>query len=190
LAAGDLTTVANLEAYVKIGATQEEVDFAARLITAASAYFRRRTQRDIQAPVATYTGENHSGDGNWRIHTREYPVTEVTSVAVDGATVAQAVNPGDQGWILTDAEAGAIELVGHLFEVGTANVSLTYKAGFAAIPADIEQAVIELVAWKFHERDRLGQTARTTDGMVVQFTTAAESIGVKQVIDCYRRRDP
>ncbi len=189
--AGDLTTFANLSGYKAIGSSSQETDFANRLISGASNYFRQRTGRDIQAPPATYTAEKHSGDGNFRIHTKEYPVTEMLSgaVVIDGQTILPAVNPGDQGWVLVDASIGQIELVGHLFDVGVGNVSLTYKAGFASIPPDIEEAVIELAAWKYQERDRLGQTARTTDGMVVQFTTAAESIGVKQVIDNYRRRD-
>lgn len=192
MAAGDLTTLEQLNGYKPIGQTSQEVTFAGRLISGASNYFRQRTGRDIQVPAATYSAEKHSGDGSAGIYTEQYPVTELlaaSGVYIDGVLVPQAVNPGDSGWVLVDAKAGRIELVGRVFTKGVSNVSLTYKAGFPTIPPDLEQAIIELVAWKYQERDRLGQTARTTDGMVVQFTTAAESIGVKQVIDNYRRRD-
>jgi hypothetical protein len=189
MAAGDLTTLEHLTGYLAIGQSVDEQALVERLISGASNYFRQRTGRDIQAPPKNYPNEKHSGDGNFGLYTRETPVTAVSSIVVDGETIPQAIDPGDEGWILVDAETGRIELVGYLFEVGVANVALSYTAGYSSIPPDVEQAVIEIVAWKYRERDRLGQVARTTDGMVVQFTTAAESIGVKQVLDNYRRRD-
>lgn len=190
MAAGDLALVSDAMDYIgRVGDSPSELAFLERLVTGASTYFRSRTGRDIQAPPKSYPAEKHSGDGNFGLFLKETPVTAVTSVAVDGESIPAVSVPGESGWVLADADTGRLELIGFLFTPGAANVSIAYTAGYATVPEDIAQAVIEIAAWKYRERDRLGETARTTDGQVSQFTTAAESIGVKQVIDNYRRRD-
>jgi len=189
VAAGDLTTFAALSGYVNVGLSQAETEFANRLISGASNYFRQRTGRDIQVPAAAYSAEKHSGDGNFGIHTKQYPVTELLSangVYVDGVLVPQAVNPGDSGWVLVDAETGRIELVGHLFEVGVGNVSLTYKAGYAAIPADLEQAIIEHVALRYADRKRTGIDSMSAAGESAQFGNAGSLAYIVGVLDTYR----
>lgn len=190
MADGDLTTLANVRSYVSIG--DADTDLVQRLITGASDYFRSRIGRDLQSPVKTYTGERHSGDGRAGIFTDETPVTEMTSVVVDGDTIPQAVDPGagDKGWVLIDADAGRIELIDYLFEVGTGNVLLTYKAGYAAIPAEIEQAIIEMVVLKYRERPHLGLSSETLAGQSAVFLPAFLPRSVEEVVDLYRRIAP
>lgn len=188
MADGDLTTLGSIQSYLSVG--NADIELVERLITGASNYFRSRIGRDLQSPVKTYSNERHSGDGNYGIFTNETPVTEVTSIIVDGETIPQAVAAGDTGWIITDAGAGRIELIDYLFEVGIGNVLLSYKAGYAAIPPEIEQAIIEMVALKYRERPHLGLSSETLAGQSAVFLPAFIPRSVEEVIDLYRRIVP
>jgi len=63
------------------------------------------------------------------------------------------------------------------------DILLTY----AYIPADIVQAVNEMIAWRYHEADRLGQRSKSISGEFVWFDNSAVPPSVEAVIDFYKR---
>ena len=67
------------------------------------------------------------------------------------------------------------------------NVAVTYTAGFAATPPEIEQACIELVALRYKERDRIGHVSKGIAGETVTFQQKDMPPDVQTLLDQYRR---
>jgi hypothetical protein len=69
------------------------------------------------------------------------------------------------------------------------NVVWTCTAGYATTPKDLEQAVLEIIALKFRERERVGVSSKTLAGEMVSFfrNVSTDTIAV---IDNYKRVVP
>ena len=61
-------------------------------------------------------------------------------------------------------------LTGYCFWPGVANVNVAYVAGYATVPPELEQAVIELIAAKYRERERIGHQSKSLAGEATTFT--------------------
>lgn len=185
----DLTTLANVRDYLRLAAGETEHDaFLARLIGEVSAYFRASCGRDIQAPAAAYT-ETYSGDGGSVLWLAQTPVLASPEpvLSVDGVTVSKRATVTGSGWVL-DADIGRLELVGSYFTAGTRNVVVTYTAGWTAVPGDVEEAVIRLVALHFKDRDRAGLAAQMVNGQTVDFRDGGAAYAYfKAVAQSYSR---
>jgi hypothetical protein len=123
-------------------------------------------ESDIGGPVitASYT-DTWNGDGGTTRLLAVYPIVDIEDddVTVDGVVVPVRPAIGSDGWVLTDAEIGKLELVGYTFTSGKANCSVTYTAGMgASAPADIDQAVVDQVAYLYKGKERVGVTNETT----------------------------
>ena len=149
MAAGDLTTLATVKDWLGIpsGDTSKDARLS-RLITSSSARIVGWLGRGILS--ASYS-ETYSGVGNARLGLRNYPVIAIASLTVDGVTVPAASGSPPAGGY-TVAHVGSpvvtgafINLSGYCFTRGADNVAPVYTAGYATVPADIEQAAIELV---------------------------------------------
>jgi hypothetical protein len=67
-------------------------------------------------------------------------------------------------------------------------VTLSYTGGYAAIPPDIAQATIELAAFRYKARDRIGVKSHSQDRLVVDsFEVTAIPSYVCTVLNRYRR---
>lgn len=155
------------------------------LIPAVSAWFERETGRALASAGYTTTFD---GNGRSRILLPEYPVTAVTSVKVGSTTIPQRTSVDGDGWVLSDASIGELALVGYEFTEGVQNVEVQFTAGFSPVPADIAQAVNELVALKFRERAHVGTASQGVAGVSVSFLPALIPASVRTVIDHYARR--
>ena len=138
--------------------------------------------------------------------------TAVASVTIDGESIDPFVMPApgataDPGFVLVNdrvelvdssnslvaAQTGALMLTpGRLvFTQGLGNVTIVYTAGWtlATLPAEIGQAVIELVALRYKERERPGiQASGGTGGETLSFLRASSPPSVQDVIEAYRTR--
>jgi hypothetical protein len=65
-------------------------------------------------------------------------------------------------------------------------VRLAYTAGYAAIPAEIEQACIALVALRYKERDRIGHVSKSLAGETVAFSQKDMSDDIKTALLAYK----
>ena len=177
----DLTNLADLEAWLGLASGNDDEPLLARLITAASAFIE--TWCDRQFAAQTYT-EVRDGTGAVRMAFAQTPVTAVTSVAIDG----HAIPPGDAvstpGYYFT---AAMLMLNGHAFARGYGNVQLSYTAGFAATPADIEQACIELAAMRYRELGRIGVASKSVAGESTSFVIKDMPPSVATILAPWRR---
>jgi hypothetical protein len=159
MATGDLISLADVKAYLGGDLQSNDDAVLCRLIAAASTFFITACGRPI---LAESFSETYDGKGNGRLYLRQTPVIAVQSLTIDGIAVEQAASPGLPGWRLN---GNVILLFGHWFNRSLANVAVTYTAGYATLPADIVEAVAELVGLRYRGRDRLGKMSESMGGM-------------------------
>ncbi len=182
MAPGDLISLADVKAYLGGDLQSNDDAVLARLISAASAFFVTACGRPI---LEQGHSELYDGKGNGRLYLRQTPVTGVTSLSIDGATVPQATVPGEPGWRLN---GNIVLLFGHWFNRGLVNVSVSYTAGYVTPPADVAEAVMELVGLRYRGRDRLGKVTESIGGMATtSYTQRDVSPFVASVIARYTR---
>jgi len=101
----------------------------------------------IKFTEQTATAEKHDGDGTPYILTDYYPITSITSLVVDNATLT-----ADSDYWLLDATAGMIECkVAPLKRVegsteGHSNSVITYKYGRTTVAQNIKELAATIVA--------------------------------------------
>jgi len=179
----DLTTLAAVKAYGSITGTELDTLLGA-LITRASAAIENFLQGAVLS--ASYT-ETRNGTGATALLLSEYPVTAVSSLSVDGIPIPAATAYGQPGWWLADR---TVLLFGYRFTRGRGNVLVTYTAGFATTPPDIEQACIETVMLALKRRDHIDVSSKSLAGETISFITAELTPSAKQVLGAYRRVAP
>jgi hypothetical protein len=197
----DLTTLADVRAWLQTGpqpypATDDVL--LARLITAASGLVARWLNRPV---LSGDWQEVRDGTGSW---TNEVtlafgvqPATAVILVVVDGVTIPP--DPGNYGPSFVPAAVGgqtspsfltqtasfagyvftpsALTIRGYWVPKKRACILLRYTAGFAAVPFEIAQATIELVARKYRERTRIGEVSKSLGGgETARYETTAFSL--------------
>ena len=156
---GDLVTIADVKAYLG-GDLQSHDDMVlSRLITAASTFFTTVCARPI---LQQSYSELYDGVGARRLYLRNTPVTALTSLAIDGIAIPPSPAQGEPGWVLS---GNVIHLFAYWFTRGSANVAVTYTAGWATPPADVAEAVMELVGLRYRGKDRLGKISEGMGGI-------------------------
>ncbi len=180
----DLTTLAALEAWLGLPAGNADEALLARLITATSAYIE--TWCDRQFAARSYT-ETRDGTGGVRIPFARPPVTAVASVTVNG----QAIPPGDAvstpGFYFTPT---MLYLNAFAFARGLGNVQLVYTAGFTTTPPEIEQACIELAAFRYREMERTGVASKGMAGETTSFIVKDMPPAVATILNSWQRVVP
>ncbi|MGA7577849.1 MAG: head-tail connector protein [Desulfobaccales bacterium] len=198
----DLTTLANTKQWLGISSDTDD-DLLTRLITAASffieTYLGRRLGSQDYAEV-------RDGTGGRVLNFREYPVTAVSGVTVNGVSLPLAPDTVTPGYRFTRTQ---IILQGHRFTQGWGNVTLNYTAGYGPasggwledpwliapqpdgstpwVPFDLEQACIELISWRYEERQHIGQSGKSLQGANVTYIVQDLPPDVKTILDRYRR---
>lgn len=134
----------------------------AALVTAASASFLSMTNRKTIAP-ASFT-ETRSGDGTGTLILRESPIISIVALSMNGRLQSAWTPAGRFGYVLAD-DGFTVEMIGSGFAPGMRNIVITYTAGYSPIPADIAQAVAEMVLWKRAKMPRIDQVSGSLNGM-------------------------
>lgn len=180
---GNLTTLDAVKAYGSIAGLEMD-PLLEKLITRASASVENYLQRSVG--VADYT-ETRNGTGSFGMLLAAYPVVAVTSLSVNGAAIPAAPAFGQAGWWLAER---TLLLTGYTFTRGLGNVLVSYRAGFAVTPPDIEQACIESVLLALKRRDHLDVSSKSLAGETVSFITSDLTPSARQVLNSYRRVAP
>ena len=140
----------------------------------------------IQAPDEDII-EHQSGDGeSQRIFTREYPIISVSSLKIDNEEIPARTSLDDDGYVITDAEYGVIQLVGYYCTPGVNNIEITYKPGWQNVPADIIEAIYRIATALWNHRDVVGLESQSVDGLS-QKAVAVIDKSIKQLLQPYRR---
>lgn len=207
----DLTVLSAVKAWLGVGAaTTSEDAIIQDCITAFSAYVLRATGRgpaggEIPAtspfvtPVA-YT-EVYDGSGSERQPIRNWPITSVTSVTVNGIAIVQSsafnvpgwVIDGDKKFISIRAGSGASYRGGGYscgFANGVQNVEISYTAGFSGVPPDLEMMARKVVALNYKRKGWIGQTsqAMAAGAGTVSYGQWEMDAQDMNVLDFYKRR--
>lgn len=150
----DLCQLADVKTYLGLTTTATDPVLQS-LITGASAWIESFCSRVFAQ--ATYT-EIRNGNGGNRLFLANAPVSAVSSVTVDGQAIPAASDAQSTGYVY---DGGTVYLRGYVFCRGVQNVTASYTAGFATVPADVAQACVELVAAKYAKRDRIDKQSET-----------------------------
>jgi hypothetical protein len=177
----DLTTLANVKAWIPNYAGTTDDVLLTRLISAVSEYIQTWLNRSLASQ--SYT-EFRDGHGGTRLMFADYPVTAVASVSVDGATIPAAQSVTGTGYRFN---ATSLMLSGYLFSRGMGNVAIAYTAGFTSTPNEIEQACIELVAMRYKERERIGIVSKGMAGESITFSQKDFSDSVLTILKNYKK---
>jgi len=149
----DLTTLANVKSWLGLSAGNDD-PLLERMISGFSQNIQSWLNRQLKSQDYT---ENRDGNGGRSMTFADYPVTEVSSVKIDGKPILPASDFTSPGYRFSPT---SLVLNGYIFSKGLQNIEITYTAGFKEVPADIEQAVIELIGLRYKERDRIGQQSK------------------------------
>lgn len=194
----DLTTLADLKEWLTLPDPSSVDDLLQMLITAESSFIQEYCNRFFISQPWT---ETRDGSGSNAMLFREYPVTSVQAVTVYATNIPYAPSPFNPvnltgapsfwgspayptGYYFTNrrllARLGA-------WPQGPGNVVISYTAGYAApgttpgpgvqpLPASLQQAALELTAFRYMQQQRkyVGG-GQTLDGQSVQFGGAGSS---------------
>ena len=181
----DLATLADVKSWLSIATGNTNSDAVlTRLITAVSRVIETYLSRKIK--TANYV-ETRNGNGRTSIMLRNYPLTAIASIAVDGMTVPARLSPLSSGYVFDDS---MIYLSGYAFNRGYQNIQVLYTAGYDIIPADIVQACIECVSFRFKERERIGQASKSIGGEVISYTVTDLPKNVRMILDQFKNVVP
>jgi hypothetical protein len=180
----DLTTIDTVEQWLGLASGNQDEALLERLISAASGLIETWCGRTFASQ--SYV-ETRDGTGGRRMAFINGPVTSVSSVMVSG----QSIPPGDAvttpGYYFSPT---MLILNGHVFRRGLGNVTISTIAGYATIPAEVEQACIELVSFRYRELDRIGLASKGLAGETTAFVIKDMPPSVASLLDLYRRVVP
>jgi hypothetical protein len=203
----DLATLAAIKD--DLGIDQAETSDDARLkrlITSLSGQFESECGRVFSQATYTDPFEGSADRRAWRpdqgytlrLVPKQWPVTSVTALTIEGQPVAQRTSSDVDGWIIRDGMyidvVGLTALpitYGYAQDFRRSIISATYVAGYPTIPVDIAQALSDWVAWKYlREPRRTGVISATVSGggESVTYSQWDKPLSTKVVIDRYKRR--
>lgn len=180
MAAGDLCAVADVKTFLSLTTTTDDA-LLQSLITSASAFVGNYVNHNLLSASYTETRNGHGGD---RLPFREYPVTAVSAVTLDGAAVPLSTTPSQYGYLFDDR---TLYLRCGRFCRGVQNVVISYTAGLASVPPDLAQACIEIVAVKYKRRTNIDVSGKTLNGETISYTMADVPASAKTAINNYNR---
>ncbi len=156
---GDLTTLANVTAWLNAGSTApyppDGNPLLARLITACSAFIQNYLSLSFVPTVQT---EAYNGTGQPVLFLRKRPVIGVSTISINGTAVqASPAAPNQNGFLSDDTR---VYLYGWLFARGFQNISVTYTSGYQqqftqSIPTD---GVLSTIGFPFPWNADMGIT--------------------------------
>lgn len=184
----DLCELDDVKAWLEIPDTNKTADaMLTRLISATSAEFIQAIDRNDFTPEVAFTDSMlvlrtpaSRAQKSITVVLKHWPVNTITSVTVDGTAVAESSDGFADGYVFSDgadpeARVG-ISIVGSLAtscSTSPLEVTVVYDAGYDTVPADVTQAVIDWVAYKYRSRQWIGMTQKHMN--------AGETVSYEQV---------
>jgi hypothetical protein len=163
----------NVRAYARIaGANTTDDALLDRLIAAVSTAAETFCARTFA--VTSYT-DAFRPMGQSSIFLKHGPVVTFTGLTVAGID-SPSTNWTRDGRVLT-LNSGVF---------GAGPVVATYTAGYATVPDDVQQAVIETVVLRYREMDRLGLSSKGLAGETTAFIVSELTQSAKAILQRHR----
>lgn len=165
-------TVADYKAYAGVSSNNQDALIGTLLVEALAA-IGNFCNRSFPSAAAL---EFRDGTGSASLTLARYPVTEFTSLRIDGRDIPASVN-GGAGYVVPTGSR-KIVLRGYRFSEGLRNVELLYTAGYgdtgnvAPWPEDLKLAIKMYVKTRIAERDRLGVGSKALAGESITIADA------------------
>lgn len=184
----DLTTVASVQAFLLAGGMAATDDAVIQMaITWASRIFVTETGQTLGAGTAgnvfnsqlSFT-EVYDGNGSDTLYLRNRPVASVQSLAIENLTIPLSTGWGSAGYFIdtagsslglrngtwpgTTSPTGSPLAGSFYFWRGRGNIFITYTAGYASTPTDIQQAVVQMASILYKRRNWLDEKSRSMAG--------------------------
>lgn len=183
MAFGDLTNISVVAPWLNVTSDAEKA-ILSQLITSYSTWIQSWLSRNI--PEQDYQ-DTFDGTGSNRLFMPQWPITYVSSVAIDGVSIPQAESATASGFRFSDT---AIVLNGYKFSRGDANVQIDYTAGYDPIPADLSRACVDMVAIHYRAKDRIGVASKGLAGETIAYSLVDMPQQVKTILTQYRKTCP
>jgi len=148
------------------------------LIPAAEGYVDLYTGRSFGSQQVT---EVYDGNGKNYLLLRNYPVTNISSIKINGSTI----DPSDYVW----HRSGLVKLKSTVFPEGVGNIEVTYTYGYQSIPPAIDDATARIAAriLQIMVQNKMGILVRVDDFKVQLADYRVVTDDIKMVLDRYRR---
>lgn len=171
-----LTTLANVKETLDVSHSDWD-DFLTNLIARAS----QRIEREVGRPLVSASYDEYcDGEGHAFLYLRRGPIVSVTGVYTvtydsSGNETTATVSAGNY-FARNKASEGSYDF-GYLEHYsggwvrGQRNYLVSYSAGFASVPYDLEQACISLVVAYFNKRKGWGTNSRDLGSGSVDYTS-------------------
>jgi hypothetical protein len=176
---GLLATLEDLKGYLQINHSEDDANLW-NALQAGQQWFESQVGRSL---ASTDYIELQDGNGGTAIIPAHYPVTDVDAVVINGETIPESTAYGVSGWYLN---RDVIRLRGYFVTESRGNVTVTYTAGFSVVPNDVREAVVEVAAVMYRERDRIGHQSKNFGGESVTYYYVPPS-RVVSTVEAYRR---
>ena len=147
-----LVSTTSMNSYMGITTSSTEESECDLLINAASRLAADYTGRGMDTNgvsrfLSTSRTEYYDGDGSDTLYVKAYPISAVTSLYVDPDRDYGSSTLVDSDDYVYYENEGKIKTDGALLASGSKSIKLTYTGGYTTAPADLQQAVKELVAF-------------------------------------------
>ena len=191
-----LLTIDEAKEFLEVEGNEEDAEIES-LVDAVSFTVEDYTGRKLNSRA--YTSELFSGTGTQWLRLREYPVTAVASVDTlsgvgsSGATwqSEDITNLINLDAVEADRSRGKLFWRDHAFPLGTANVRITYTAGFTALPPQLKRGVRGVLGWYRRQQDRhaVGVVSRSFSGQseAVRVDDRKLPADVRLMLDPFKR---
>lgn len=196
-----ITTVPNCKAFRNIEGDNREHDAELeRLIPAVQQFLEEACERTFDRATVT---EYYNGAGSGACASAEYsaprwrnqlilarpPIVSIANLWDDPLrTYAASTLIPASSYVIASADAGLVVLEGRCFSQGLQNIKITYIGGFLTMPADLEQAAIEMV-WAAREKgsnNLVGVRSRSVADGNVQYMNLSWGSLADDIISKYR----
>lgn len=152
-----------------LGDTSEKDDIRlTSCLTRASTIIEGMTGRTFASTV--YTTEIYDGTGTHYLQLRNFPVITLSQVLEAGNALTIGTSYASGTDVVVEAEIGRIHRLFALFYSWPKYYSVTYTAGFAAVPDDIVEVAIQLTLLMLKEKERAGILQHSTGAAQSTYT--------------------
>lgn len=181
-----ITSVSNCKAFRGIDPANTEHDAElTRLIPAVQEWLENECERIFERATVTEYYNGH--EWRTRLVVARPPLVSITNIWDDPLRVYGTALTSSL-YAIENEDAGIIALDGLTFQSGIRNIKITYVGGFLTVPADIEQAAIEMV-WASREKgsnNLVGVRSRSIGDGSVQYMNLSWGALASDIVEKYR----